>query len=274
MMGKKRHHRSSTGIGPRCGAVGYSAVTVAALLAAVTVGCGTDFGRPLVYVDCGAGRALADEIVVLDWDGGVSGIYPDDPFDGLDLSSFETTDGGTLADRADEFKSLVRDRVASIYCDRPGQVVSVMQKDDANFAGAKTTVFFGQFRAPGGGGQVGEADYDPCNRYASDEAIIFGEQYLRLGGPFSFDEWVTMYANTAAHEIGHTLGYGHIDRSDRPDPAQSLYVELMLERHTLSELQRQQRIIVEQSTCSEGVNSKAQAPDDDLVFECGKLTGQ
>jgi hypothetical protein len=237
------------------------------------VGCGTDFGRPLVYVECGgAGKALADEVVVLDWDGGVSAIYPDNPFSGIDLFSFETTDGGTLGDRADEFKELVRERVSQIYCDQADHVISVMHKADAEFSGAKTTVFFGQLQAPNGGAQVGEADYDPCNRYASDEAIIFGEQYLHLGGPFTFDEWVTMFSNTTAHEIGHTLGYGHIDRSDSPDPAQSLYIELMLDRHTISELKSQQRIVVDQSTCTD-LNAKTRTAGEEIVLTCGHITG-
>lgn len=270
MMGWKQHHRSKAGIGS-----GLGIVAAAALLANATVGCGSNIGGPLVYVDCGGTeKVLADEVVVLDWDGGVSAIYPDDPFDGLDFSAFEMTEGGTLADRVEEFKELVRSRVSRIYCDHPDHQVSVSQRVDNGSREGKTVVYFGQFLAPNDGGQVGEAEYDPCNRYAADEAIIFGERYLRLGGPFSFDEWVTMFANTAAHEIGHTLGYAHIDRANRPDPAQTIYVELMLDRHTVSELQRQQRIVVDQSTCSrvEVTNGKTQTPSDDLVFICGQLS--
>jgi len=281
MTGKKRHHRSRTG----CGRA-HAAAGVAGLLAAMTVGCGTNLDRPIVYVDCGgAARTLAEEVVVLDWDGGVSALYPNSPFDGLDLSAFETTDGGTLADRAEEFKARVRERVAGIFCALPDHTISVLQKRDAAFAGAKTTVFFGQLKAPGGGAQVGEADYDPCNRYAADEAIIFGEQYMRLGGPYTFEDWVTMYANTTAHEIGHTLGYGHINRADRPDSAQTLFVELMLDRHTISELQQQQRIVVDQPTCFSGTPAARKVrnatddptgdePADDLVFMCGQFTGR
>lgn len=239
-------------------------------------GCGTNLGRPLIYVECGddgATRRIADAVVVLDWDGGTSALYPDDPFDGIELASFETTDGGTLADHTDDFKALVRNKVTQIYCDQPDFSVKIVQKGDAGIPGAKTTVYFAQLRAPGGGGQVGEADYDPCNRHADDEAIIFGAQYDRLGGPYSLNEWVTMFANTTAHEIGHTLGYGHIDRADRPDPSRTLFVELMLDRHTVSELQQEQRIVVDQSSCPSATTAAAKTATatEDLVYICNHL---
>jgi len=246
------------------------------LAAAALSGCGTNLGRPLVYVDCGtgdAGRQIADEVVVLDWDGGTSALYPDDPFEGIDLSLFQLTDGTTLADHDADFKELVRSKVGQIYCDDPDFSVKIEQKGESAYRGAKTIVYFAQFRAPSGG-QVGEADYDPCNRHDDDEAIIFGEQYERLGGPYSLDEWVTMFANTTAHEIGHTLGYGHIDRADRPDPARTLFVELMLDRHTISELQQEQRIVVDQSTCP-GVTASAKTlatdADREVVYICNHL---
>lgn len=205
--------------------------------------------RPVVTSECTGpdGEPLpASDLVLLDWDGGVSPLYPKTTIGPLDLSGFPTADGGTLADRADEFKESVREQVTLIYCEFPDANIRVEQKTES-YRGPATVVMLGQIVSPAGSAQIGEGEYDPCNRYHDDAAIIYAEQIRRLGGPYTFEQWVMMFANVTAHEIGHTLGYAHIERSEQP--ARSLYVELMLTGHTISELQRQQRYLVPQDSC-------------------------
>jgi hypothetical protein len=230
-------------------------LAISASITGAIVGCGTEPGnffavRPLLTSECTSpdGEPLpASDLVLLDWDGGVSPLYPNITIDALDLAEFPTADGDTLADRAEEFKEAVRGQITLIYCEFPDANIRVEQRT-GSYRGAATVVQYGQILSPTGGVQIGEGEYDPCNRYHDDAAVIYAEQIRRLGGPYTFEQWVLMFANVTAHEIGHTLGYGHIERSEQP--TRSLYVELMLTGHTISELQREQRYLVPQDTCS------------------------
>lgn len=186
------------------------------------------------------------DVVLLDWTGGISQIYPRQRLAGLDLSAFETTIGGTLADDAGRFKELVRVQIAQIYYDWPEATVVIIDDEDNRLV--DTIVHLTQEIQPGEGRDIGEGEYDPCNRQNDNAAIIFGERIRQLAGRrHTFEEWVTVFANVCAHEIGHTLGYGHIVRREAPvaDP----FVELMLDKHTMAEMFRAQRFIVEQTNC-------------------------
>ncbi len=207
--------------------------------------------RSLLALDCEgseARSAFATDLVLLDWDGGTSRLYPDTILDPLDLEAFETADGSTLADRADEFRERIRRQITQIFCDFPDADVRIEQAGKWRNLDA-TVVHLAQIVPPNGGAQIGEGEYDPCNKYHDDAAIIFGEQIRRLGGPRSFDEWAFMFANVTAHEIGHMLGFGHISRDQQSQAQRSLYVELMLDGHTIDELQREQRFVVAQTNC-------------------------
>lgn len=231
-------------------------------------GCGNAPGGsadPLFVTDCGAAiEETTQNLVSLQWGGGTTPIYPGETFDAIDLRAFPITGGGTLADRGEEFENAVTSEVKAIYCAFEDQSVVIAKRGEIAPPSA-TVILITQSLSPVGGGMIGEAEYDPCNQFMSNTGLIYGEQIRRLRTEFTFDEWVAIFANTIAHEIGHTLGYGHISRLEQPDPERSLFVELMLDRHTIDELKRPHRFVVKQSDCP-GETAKASEPD---VIECG-----
>jgi hypothetical protein len=206
--------------------------------------------------------------VALDWRGGSSTIYPDRRFDPIDLAGFHLDDGSTLADHADEFKTRVHDEMAVIlasvdlFAD-----VEVVDATDAR-AGAETTILLTQSLSPTGRTEIGRGNFDPCNEYESDEALIFGEQIRRLGEGYTLDEWVTLFANVCAHEASHTFGFGHVSRDQIDPEARALYVELMLDGHTVAEMRRTQRMIHGQTNCPVS-DTTAAATHSATVIRCG-----
>ena len=200
-----------------------------------------------MIVDCD-GAATATDLVILDWSGGTSKIYPDDEFPGLDFASFETADGGTLADATEAFKDAVRREVVHILCGLPSVSVAVQNEKDRVDADA-TTIYVVHAASQAGGGQIGEGEFDPCNLQHDNSALIFGDELRDLPGPYSFDDWVLIFANVAAHEIGHTLGFNHVPRTEPSESEHVLYVELMLAGHTVDEMIRPQRFLSDETNC-------------------------
>lgn len=231
------------------------------LLGALT-GCGAGLNDPAVLIrrflpecDSDAGVDIEDvDVVILDWTGGTSPIYPDDVFEAVDLSLFETDEGETLGDTAEAFKEAVRRQITRIYCDSPALSVRVVNGEDDEADLDVTVVHLTQELPPKGGTDVGEAEYDPCNLQSDNAALLFGERLLTLGNGYTYDEWVNVFANICAHEIGHTLGFGHVLRSEHPDSGRSIYIELMLDGHTMAELRREARFVFDLTNC----------PDDSL----------
>jgi len=195
-----------------------------------------------------ADKSTATDAILLEWTGGTTRIYPDDEFPGLDLSAFVVTDGQTLADEADDFKTAVRDEISRILCDMPTDGIH-LTNSKAGLPPNVTTVYFTQTISPMGGAQIGQGEYDPCNENHDDHAIIFGDEILELGRARSFDEWVFVFANVTAHEIGHMLGYGHVPRVIYAESQRPAFVELMMASHTTDEMIQSQRLLADTTNC-------------------------
>ena len=248
----------------------YTYISAAMLCCALFLcGCGNNLdnaaSKPVFVSDC-AGAAAATDLVILEWSGGTSKIYPGDEFPGLDFASFDTADGGTLADASEAFKDAVRREVVHILCDLPSLSVAVQNEKERLDADA-TTIYVVHAPSQAGGGQIGEGEFDPCNLEHDNSALVFGDELRDLPGPYSFDDWVLIFANVAAHEIGHTLGFNHVPRSEPSESEHVLYVELMLAGHTVDEMIRPQRFLSGETNCPDAAaRSRRNAP---AVFICG-----
>lgn len=209
-----------------------------------------------------------EAVVALDWRARKSAIYPEQTFDAIDLSGFHVADGSTLADHADLFKDRVREEM-SVILEGVGVFDRVDVVDAAEgTADVETTILLTQSLSPTGRREIGRGNYDPCNEYEADEALIFGEQIRRLGDGYALDEWVTVFANVCAHEAAHTFGFGHVARDDIDTTERALYVELMLDGHTVSEMRRTQRMIHHQTNCPTA-DSTAAATHAATIHRCG-----
>ena len=224
-------------------------------------------GLFLFVSECDQGDTLIEgELVVLDWSGGTTSLYPNNRFDALELSAFPKSEGGSLADDANEFKEQVRLEITRILCGSPGPKVQVRHAQDTSQQ-VRTTIHYTQELPPDADAVIGEGEFDPCNRRHDNVAVIYGAEILWQGGTNTFEQWVHIFANVTAHEIGHTLGFGHIDREQISLSDRSLFVELMLNGHTMDELRRSQRFVIEQDNCPSDL-LRSRRPEEYPIITC------
>ena len=72
---------------------------------------------------------------------------------------------------------------------------------------------------------LGRGHYDICNLSHRNQSLIYCETFATLQFRLSVEKWVLLFANVAAHEIGHNLGFYHVDLEDVPD---SIFNEIMV----------------------------------------------
>ncbi len=230
--------------------------TCAALALAAGAGCGSQNLAALTNPSLVLGLVdRAPDQVILDWSGGSSDLHPSRPLAALDFTRFALRNGGTLADDAEGFKSAVLLEVEEIIRALPDAQANI-RNGSRRPRELATVVHIAQNASFGPPGQIGEADYDPCNRFFDDSAVVFGEELKRLGASFEFEEWKLIFANVIAHEIGHTLGYGHVGRVSHDGTERPLFVELMLATHTVDEMTRPQRYLADESFCPASSSAK------------------
>lgn len=216
-------------------------------LAVGLFGCGFDEQALFVDPDDAGRDNPSQHVIQLDWTGGTSPIMGDDDLPGLAFNRFMMPDGTSLAELEPAFKSRVVEEVQRIFSE-VADMEMVVEEVESDGRGDDTVVLITQTDSQGLK-RFGEGEYDPCNEHEDDVAVIFGEELLEYGGTLSFDDWVMVFANSLAHEIGHTLGWAHVSREEYPPNGRQLYVELMYDQHTMTEMRRPQRFLVEQSNC-------------------------
>jgi len=208
--------------------------------------------------DSGSSDSLAEQespsltshrVIILDWSGGRTRIYSDRFLLGADLSRFSVSEGGALSDREFEFRESVRSRVEDMLSDIPELTFTVRDGQEIPLDQPATIVYLTQESRPDGRSDIGEGEYDPCDEEDENHAIVFGRSILDRGDGYAFEEWVNVFANVSAHEIAHTLGYGHVSREEINPDSRMMFVELMLDAHTMREMRQPQRFVIPQSSC-------------------------
>jgi len=195
----------------------------------------------------------AGTVIVLDWTGGVSRHSMSEVLAGFDFDALNVTDFDAAAGMdAAAMREVVLAKVQSMLCALDPMDVAVIDGEGEDHPDATLVHVTGDGPA-GGGKQIGQSDYDPCNRFGDDAAIIWaGAMASRIEGA-TFEQWSTALANAITHEIGHTLGFFHPTEADlaREIPGNP-NAEVMRKSTSITELLSEQAFLIEQDTCAGG----------------------
>ncbi len=224
-------------------------------------GCGVDlndFRPPTFHNDGNCESDDSNCTVVLDWTGGDSPIWSGDgDLPPIDLSEFELAwpyGAWTLAD-VDGFTEAVRAEVESVLAGSGLRMIV----EEGEQRSDTSVVHFSQVVDPVHHNSLGRGHFDMCNLSDRDYSIVYAARFLEERR-LDVDDWVRTFANVAAHEVAHNLGFDHVELEDVP--AGSGFTELMLAEQTSFQRVREQRIIVEQDTCDIFAAAKVVAEPD------------
>ncbi len=236
-----------------------SSVAVTALVTMIASGCGASVSSPTTGASVETDRqAKADvelaKTVVLDWGGGYSEITSE-WLAGADLSQLYLPSGESLEDYAESFQEAVRVRVDEILRGI-GPARFTVLIDEAEECPDGTVVYFSADAIASDGFQIGQTKLDQCDLREHGTAIVWLGTLLKLGDEHGYDQWVNALANTAAHEVGHTVGFFHPDADGSDFTQYEKNTEIMMAVHTLSALLSPQEFIIPQETCPESIQGE------------------
>ncbi len=169
------------------------------------------------------------QVIILNWDGGsrleaqhlgirlmskgLDNIVPPAFLNRFDVwKVYNKTPTQTLADFPN-FKEDVRRRVQFIFDKLRPQNVAVINGDLQNIRNATIVWMSYTSHTEPNDGILGLATVDNCNNFSMDEAVVYGStlnghSFRDLLRP-TYERWVNLFANAAAHEAAHTLGFRH-----------------------------------------------------------------
>ncbi len=191
------------------------------------------------------------KLVVLDWSGGYAEIASR-WLSGADFAQLYLASGETLEADAASLEESVRARTEEILSVLgPARFVVVV--DEAGNHPDATVVYFTAEAIAGDRYQVGQTKLDQCDLREDATVIVWIGTLLKLGNEHAYEEWVNALANTAAHEVGHTVGFFHPDAESNDFTEYEKNAEIMMGVHTLSALLGRQQFLIPQETCPESI---------------------
>ena len=234
---------------------------IAAVTAIAATGCGISPTPSVPTADAPAGYAATPEdggeltrTVVLDWTGGSSDVVSS-RLSAVDFAEMYLASGDSLEHYEESFQEAVRLRVEEILSALEPARFDVVTGESGNYPD-DTVVYFTSDAVADDGLQVGQTRLDRCDLRREASVVVWGGTLLSLGNDFAYQEWVNVFANIAAHEVGHTVGFYHPDAvlTDLTDYEKDN--EIMLAVHTLSALLGPQEFMIPQETCPESIEQE------------------